>query len=162
MANPDIGHGQARQQEAAAGSAPHPEASVVRTLDHVYYWVMDMDRAAAFYADVLGLHQVRRDGASWAVFEVGGRTLALHGAVEGRPGPGPGAGGAAAVFAVDDLDQARAVLADRGVIFDHVGAVEGYARFAAFRDPDGNTLQLIEYEDARDPGRRTPAGRDGD
>jgi hypothetical protein len=23
--------------------------------------------------------------------------------------------------------------------------VEGYARFASFRDPDGNTLQLIEY-----------------
>jgi hypothetical protein len=27
---------------------------------------------------------VRRDGASWAVFDVDGRTLALHGAVEGR------------------------------------------------------------------------------
>jgi predicted enzyme related to lactoylglutathione lyase len=27
----------------------------------------------------------------------------------------------------------------------HEGVVEGYARFASFHDPDGNTFQLIEY-----------------
>ena len=26
-----------------------------------------------------------------------------------------------------------------------VGEVPGFARFATFRDPDGNALQLIEY-----------------
>ena len=27
----------------------------------------------------------------------------------------------------------------------HVGEVEGRARFASFEDPDGNSLQIIEY-----------------
>jgi predicted enzyme related to lactoylglutathione lyase len=109
-----------------------------------------MDRAIAFYRDLLGLTMVRRDGASWAVFDVDGRTLALHGAVEGR---GFEPGGAAAVFGVDDLDVAVALLGERGVRFDHQGDVSGYARFATFHDPDGNTLQLIEYAGVAGGGR---------
>jgi predicted enzyme related to lactoylglutathione lyase len=50
------------------------------------------------------------------------------------------------VFRVDDLDAARWTLEERGVVFDaYVGEVEGYARFATFRDPDGNPVQIIEY-----------------
>jgi catechol 2,3-dioxygenase-like lactoylglutathione lyase family enzyme len=124
-------------ERTGSGSSP-----VVRTLDHVYYWVADMDRAVAFYRDTLGLRLVRQDGPSWAAFDVGGRTLALHGAVDGRA---LDPGGATAVLDVDDLDVAQAILAGRGVTFDHEGDVTGYARFASFRDPDGNTLQLIEY-----------------
>ena len=116
---------------------------VVGELDHVYYWTADMDRAVAFYRDVLELTLVRRDGENWAVFEAGGRRFALHGAIEGRPMT---PGGATAVFSVDDLDRARAALADRGVEFGHEGDVQGYARFASFRDPDGNAVQLIEYD----------------
>lgn len=116
----------------------------VGQLDHVYYWTRDMDAAVAFYRDVLGLELLRRDGPSWAEFEVGPVRLALHGAVEGRP---VRAGGATAVFAVDDLDAARAALEARGVEFlEHVGEVEGFARFASFPDPDGNTVQIIEYQ----------------
>jgi predicted enzyme related to lactoylglutathione lyase len=115
---------------------------VVNALDHVYYWTGDMDRSVAFYTDVLGLHLSRRDGANWAVFDAGGRMFALHGAVEGRPVQ---PGGATAVFAVNDLDRAMGVLRERGVDFNHQGEVEGYARFASFRDPDGNALQIIEY-----------------
>jgi catechol 2,3-dioxygenase-like lactoylglutathione lyase family enzyme len=117
-------------------------ARVVNELDHVYYWVTDMDRAVAFYRDVLGLRLLRQEGPSWALFDAGGRRFALHGAIEGRPMM---PGGATAVFSVNDLDGARAVLADRGVEFGHEGDVAGYARFASFRDPDGNTVQIIEY-----------------
>ena len=121
--------------------------SVVQGLDHVYYWVADMDRAVEFYRDVLGLTLRRREGSSWAEFEVGGRRFALHAQIEGRPS---NPGGATAVFAVEDLDRARAQLADRGVEFGHEGDVAGYARFASFMDPDGNTVQLIEYARMRD------------
>jgi predicted enzyme related to lactoylglutathione lyase len=76
------------------------------------------------------------------VFDAGGRQFALHGAIEGHP---VSPGGATAVFSVLDLDEARAMLADRGVEFGHEGEVQGYARFASFKDPDGNTVQLIEY-----------------
>ena len=125
--------------------------AVVNELDHVYYWTADMDRAVAFYGDVLGLRPVRRDGENWAVFDAGGRMFALHGAVEGRPVQ---PGGATAVFSVDDLDAAKALLAERGVEFGHEGDVQGYARFASFKDPDGNTVQVIEY--ARPQAESTP------
>jgi catechol 2,3-dioxygenase len=118
-------------------------SGVVEELDHVYYWTVDMDRSVMFYRDVLGLTLTRREGANWAVFDAGGQRFALHGAVEGRPVV---PGGATAVFSVPDLDAARAQLSERGVEFGHEGGVEGYARFASFKDPDGNTVQLIEYD----------------
>jgi catechol 2,3-dioxygenase len=116
-------------------------AGVVRELDHIYYWTADMNRAVAFYQDTLGLSLIRRDGENWAEFDAGGRRFALHGAIEGRPVV---PGGATAVFSVLDLDAARTNLSERGVEFGHEGDV-GYARFASFQDPDGNTVQLIEY-----------------
>jgi catechol 2,3-dioxygenase-like lactoylglutathione lyase family enzyme len=113
---------------------------MIGELDHVYYWVHDMDAAVAFYRDVLGLPLLRRDGDEWAEFEAGPVRLALHGAVEPAPASGT------AVFRVADLDEARIVLADRGAVLDdHVGEVGGRARFATVRDPDGNPVQLIEY-----------------
>ncbi len=116
---------------------------VVERLDHVYYWTADMERSVAFYRDVVGLDLVRREGESWAVFDVGGRQFSVHGAVEGHP---VRAGGATAVFEVRDLDAAMRTLEERGVRFSpHVGEVQGYARFCSFPDPDGNTVQLIEY-----------------
>lgn len=120
---------------------------MTRRLDHVYYWVSDMDRAVEFYGDVVGLKLVRREGPSWAMFEAGSDVrLALHGAVEGRPIE---TGGATAVFRVDDLDAARASLEQGGARFDErLGDVEGYARFATFFDPDGNRVQIIEYAQA--------------
>ena len=112
-------------------------------LDHVYYWVSDMDRAVKFYEDVLGLGLLRRDSSNWAELDAGGVRLALHGAIDGRPLE---VGGATAVFRVDDLEAAKAELEARGAEFDeHVGEVEGFARFASMRDPDGNRVQIIEY-----------------
>jgi hypothetical protein len=35
------------------------------------------------------------------------------------------------------------------VEFGHEGDVSGYARFASFKDPDGNTVQIIEYGSPR-------------
>jgi catechol 2,3-dioxygenase-like lactoylglutathione lyase family enzyme len=116
---------------------------MLRGVDHVYYWTADMDRATAFYSEVLGLPLLRRSGDDWAEFDGGAIRVALHGVHEGQPVP---TGGATAVFEVDDLDGAIAAFRSGGVAFDqHVGEVEGFARFASFLDPDGNTLQLIEY-----------------
>ena len=129
----------------------------VGPLDHVYYWTADMDRAVAFYRDVLGLRLIFREGAQWAEFEAGPVRLALHGAVEGRAVE---EGGGTAVFRVHDLDASRAKLEAEGVRFEeHVGEVEGFARFASFRDPDGNVLQIIEYVEVR-PQREPPGDLD--
>jgi catechol 2,3-dioxygenase-like lactoylglutathione lyase family enzyme len=109
-------------------------------LDHVYYWVRDMDAAVSFYRDVVGLELRRRDGDEWAEFDAPPVRLALHGARDALPGSGT------VVFRVDDLDATRWALERNGAVFDDfVGEVEGFARFATFRDPDRNPIQVIEY-----------------
>ena len=118
----------------------------VKGLDHVYYWTRDMDRAVAFYRDVLGLTVVRRDGDNWAELDAGPACFALHRVVESHPVQ---PGGATAVFEVADVDEARRALELRGVEFGHSADIEGYARYATFQDPDGNTVQLIEYTHPR-------------
>jgi catechol 2,3-dioxygenase-like lactoylglutathione lyase family enzyme len=121
---------------------------LVDRLDLVFYWVTDMDRAVAFYRDILGLELLRREDGSWAEFDAGGRRFALHAVAEGQP---LAPGGATAVFSVADLGRAAGALASLGVPVAHEGDVEGYARFASFRDPDGNVFQLIEYVSGRTP-----------
>jgi predicted enzyme related to lactoylglutathione lyase len=81
-----------------------------------------------------------RTGNEWAEFEAPPVVLALHGSEGQVPASGT------IVFRVSDLDSSRAALTQRGAVFDeHVGEVEGHARFATFRDPSGNPLQIIEY-----------------
>jgi catechol 2,3-dioxygenase-like lactoylglutathione lyase family enzyme len=122
---------------------------LVDGLDLVYYWVSDLGRAVEFYRDVLGLDLVRQDGLSWAQFDAGGRRFALHRAAEGQPYHG---GSATAVFRVRDLDAAKAALAARGIPVERDGDVEGFARFCSIRDPEGNVVELIEYDTASAPG----------
>ncbi|MEO8476411.1 MAG: VOC family protein [Actinomycetota bacterium] len=112
---------------------------MIGPLDHVYYWTRNMDAAVAFYADIVGLTLVRRDGDEWAEFEAGPIRLALHGS-DSTVASGT------VVFRVDDLDETQWTLQQRGVRFDdYVGEVEGFARFVTFRDPDANPVQIIEY-----------------
>ncbi len=114
-------------------------------IDYVYFWTSDMDRAVKFYGQVLGLRLVHQDQSKWAEFDAGPLRLALHAAVEDRA-PEPGG---TVVFRVDDLDAARAKIEARGAEFEEpAGEIEGYARFASLRDPDGNRVDLIEYRKA--------------
>lgn len=116
---------------------------VVGRLDLVFYWARDLDASTSFYRDVLGLTLLRAEAGQWAEFDAGGRRFALHAA---PPGQQVQPGGATAVFEVDDLDRAKGELRARGVEFGFEGDVAGYARFATFHDPDGNDVQLIEYD----------------
>lgn len=109
-------------------------------VDHVYYWTRDLDRALTFYTEVVGLPLAHRAGGEWAELDAGPVRMALHRTDDELPGSGT------VVLRVDDLEASRWTLEQRGAVFEeHVGEVEGYARFATFRDPDGNPVQLIEY-----------------
>lgn len=115
-------------------------------VDLVYLFVTDMDRAVAFYRDVVELALEYRTGDDWAQFAAGPIKLGLHGA--GSAG-GMRAGGTLA-FTVTDLDTAKARLAERGVALGHEGGGEDIGpRFVEFSDPDGNMLALFEYEGGR-------------
>lgn len=114
---------------------------MIGRVEHVWFWVADLDRAIAFYAEVLGLPLVRRDGDEWAELDAGPIRLALHaGAGDGREP------GGTVVFEVDDLDAARFAMQTNGAVFGgQEGEVDGIARFASFTDLDGNRMQLIEH-----------------
>jgi len=116
---------------------------VIGPADLVYLFVTDMDRAVAFYRDIVGLELDHRSGDEWAQFAAGPVRLGLHGtgSVPARPG-------GTIAFTVRDLDASKVKLASQGVGIGHEGGGEGRGpRFVEFADPDGNVLALFEYEE---------------
>ena len=105
--------------------------------------VSDLDKAIAWYTDVLGFEVLYKlDDMGWcelstpvARVNVG---LSQVETVEGK-------GGATLTFGVGDIDQARKQLEARDVPFDgETQAIPDMVKFATFFDPDGNTLMLFE------------------
>ena len=93
-----------------------------------------MDAAVAFYPTSSASSWCVATATSGRSSTAGPVRFALHGTDDE-----PAAPSGTVVFRVDDLDAARWALEQRGAAFDEqVGEVEGYARFATFRDPDGN------------------------
>ena len=78
---------------------------------HSILFVADMDRAIAFYRDVMGL-KVRFESPFWSEFETGPVTLALHPASEANP-PGRVQLG----FETPDLPAVYAARAANGLTF---------------------------------------------
>jgi lactoylglutathione lyase len=109
--------------------------------------VSDQDRAVEFYVGVLGMEKQldvpTPGGGRWIV--VGpqgaiGTTLALVAAHDGVP-----AGVETGIrLAAPDADAAHAQLLSQGVEAGEVLRWPGVPPMFAFRDPDGNGLELIE------------------
>jgi len=108
----------------------------------------DLDRAGAFYTDVLGLRLLERSDFA-CVFGFGTASLrvTLVGEVVTAPYTSLG-------WVVDDIEGEMRALADRGVAFLRFDGMEqdaagvwttpGGDRVAWFHDPDGNTLSLTQ------------------
>lgn len=114
--------------------------------------VSDVDAAIAFYVDKLGfnLDHDARPGPDMRVVQVtptGSPTSIVFG--EGMPLGEPGSTKGMQLV-VEDIDAARAELADRGVAISEVqqlGPVGAPgSRFAFFTDPDGNGWSLQEIK----------------
>jgi predicted enzyme related to lactoylglutathione lyase len=105
--------------------------------DAVFYYVRDLDRAVAFYEDVLGLTLRSRDVV--ARFDLDGVLVELVPTTD--PEKLAGRGNARLCLAVDDAEQAAADLRRLGVAAGPVERREN-GRLATFHDPDGNELAL--------------------
>jgi catechol 2,3-dioxygenase-like lactoylglutathione lyase family enzyme len=126
--------------------------SIDRVLETALY-VDDLDRAAAFYADVLGLAALHADERLRA-FAVGGRSVLLlfrRGAsleTARLPGgtipPHDGSGPLHVAFAVaaDELAAWEERLRERGVAIEGRTDWPRGGRSIYFRDPDGHLLEL--------------------
>ena len=111
------------------------------TLDLVFVWTRDLERATTWYATVLGRQPSARDG-EWQTFELpDGPGLALHGTQSEN------LRGTVVGMRCHDLEATIARLAEQGILPNDEITDIGSGRFATYTDPDGNALQLIERRD---------------
>ena len=132
-------------------------------IGHVHLTVSDLDRALAFYRDVLGFEETGRYGRDAAFLSFGGyhHHLGLNTwAGRGAPRPAPGTTGLYH-FAIQYPDRAALAAAVRRVVEAGIpleGASDhGVSEAIYLRDPDGNGVEL--YRDRpRDEWPRGPGG----
>ncbi|MBI3440088.1 MAG: VOC family protein [Proteobacteria bacterium] len=116
-------------------------------------WTSRKEEARLFYCDVLGL-PLRGESHGALVYDVGGCELRVSPVPETAPSAHTVVG-----FSVADVPAAVAVLASRGVAFEHfsgfqhdetgVWSAPDGAKVAWFRDPDGNLLSVVQYASVR-------------
>ena len=106
--------------------------------------VRDVERAIAFYRDVLGMRFLFQAPPGLGFFDCAGVRLML----DGPAGAKAGAHGTVLYYKVPDIREAFAALTGRGVAFEgqpHLIAKmpDHELWMAFFRDPDGNLLALM-------------------
>jgi catechol 2,3-dioxygenase len=139
------------------GETPMPYTADPGTrIGHVHLKVADLERAIAFYRDVMGFDLVQRYGSQAAFLSAGGyhHHIGLN-TWESRGGHPPGRG-ATGLYHVAFLYPDRPALARalRQVVAAGVpvdGAADhGVSEAIYFRDPDGNGIEIYRDRDAAD------------
>jgi methylmalonyl-CoA/ethylmalonyl-CoA epimerase len=105
--------------------------------------VSDIERAIAFYRDVLGMRFLFQAPPGLGFFDCGGVRLMLDGPASEQAGQS-----SVVYYKVSDLDEAFATLSARGVVFEadpHLIATlpDHELWMAFFRDPDTNLIALM-------------------
>jgi len=110
---------------------------MIESIAFFVYPVANMQRARAFYEQVLGLKVGTAFGEEWVEFEVAGTTFAITTADANHQ---PAAKGAVVAFEVDDLQGAVARLKGAGARFTSEIMESPVCRSSIVRDPDGNEI----------------------
>jgi len=107
--------------------------------------VSNMDNAARFYTEVLGLRLVERYGNHWATVDAGrGFTIGLHPASPKYPAPGTKGGMMLGLEVNSPLEAVVQQLKGKGVRFTGDIIREEAGSFASLEDPDGTPIYLWE------------------
>jgi len=113
-------------------------------ISYITLWVNEYDACLAFYRDVLGLPLETSD-ENFAQFDTQGTKLYLH---RLREKSSLRSRALEIHFEVRDVDAAYSKLLERGVPFEHPPANMPWgARMAAFRDPEGNAIEIVGPHD---------------
>ena len=102
-------------------------------INHVALQVDDIEEAVAFYVDLFQPADINRSVPGAAFLDLGDQFLALF--ERGPRTEEPHFG-----LVVDDKEAARRVL-------EEAGAEVLAGRFLDFRDPSGNRIQLVQYDE---------------
>lgn len=117
------------------------EEKIVTGVDFVAIPTENLDAAVEFYGTTLGLtRSVYMPERHFAEFETGTVTLSVI--VSEKFGLGYHPNRNALALHVEDVEAARATLAERGVEFMGETLDTGVCHMAFFADPDGNALML--------------------
>jgi methylmalonyl-CoA/ethylmalonyl-CoA epimerase len=123
---------------------PNPASPLLARVGQIAVNARDLERAVAFYRDVLGLRFLFQAPPQMAFFECGGVRLLLGVAEK----PADDHLSSVLYFQVADIGAAHDQLAARGVVF--VGKPHSVARLADhdlwlafFRDSEDNTMALM-------------------
>ena len=123
---------------------------LVRGVDFVSVPTSDLDRAAEFYGERLGLRRsAYRPDRGFAEFETGNLTLSLINPA--RMGMEHHVSRNPVALHVADIQSARARLETAGVAFVGETFDTGVCHMAFFSDPDGNALMLHHRYAPRTP-----------
>ena len=110
--------------------------------------VTDMERARAFYEDVLGLQpDPEMTGQHWTEYSIGDGTLAI--ACVGEQWK-PSNEGTSAALEVENLEEAIARFEGRKIAYDKVDSP--VCRMAIVQDPDGNKLIIHKLKPEDEKG----------
>ncbi len=110
----------------------------------VTIWTDGLERLRRFYRDTLGL-PVHSDHGDFVAFRFGEMRLNL-GLHEGVRGPTKEPYRIMINLGVDDIHGEHRRLLDAGVEFIRPPEREGWGGWVAtFKDPDGNTIQLLQF-----------------
>jgi predicted enzyme related to lactoylglutathione lyase len=110
--------------------------------------VTDMERARAFYEDVLGLQpDPEMTGEHWTEYSIGEGTLAT--ACVGEQWK-PSNEGTSAALEVENLEEAIAEFEQRKIAYDRVDSP--VCRMAIIEDPDGNKLIIHKLKSENEKG----------
>lgn len=112
---------------------------LVNDIPMVLIFVSDVKRSVEWYQQALELPVLYQDDG-FASLQIGSQRLAVH---SSEAAGGNLRAGSIPVLGVDDYQQAKATLEQRGCEF-HFENQTPNAMFGSFSDPDGNPLQIMQ------------------
>jgi catechol 2,3-dioxygenase-like lactoylglutathione lyase family enzyme len=113
---------------------------IVQSVDFVFLWTHDFERAERFYVDLLGLEKTAEYRRHGGEFETDGFRISML--EPDAVGMTFEAATTPIAFRVDDVAKRRAELESAGVDFQGEIVDSGVCHQAYFSDPDGNRLIL--------------------
>ena len=117
-------------------------------IQHCSLVVQSLERAAAFYRDVLGLTEIeipstfKQAGLKVRWFRLGSQQIHILLGTENQPHSQHHI-----ALQVDDAQAAQLWMKEKGIDIEETILIPGADRFFV-RDPDGNLIEIIEWQEA--------------
>ncbi len=116
-------------------------------VDYVYFPVADLEKATAFYRDVLGLTPVFSMGGMWGELQAGETTVALHVADDAPVAPSDSGMRPSAAFACEDVAAMTERVREAGGGVSMAPFESPVCHMAFVSDLDGNPVILHQRKD---------------